>query len=79
MVGMDVGLEEKLPCNAHDCLLFYGHSFRQALLSWGFYADYFPQAMPMRCEKMLSGGTASQPSGSGPSCCSNLPVPMGSL
>lgn len=29
MVGMDVGLKEKHPCNPHGCFLFYGHRFRQ--------------------------------------------------
>ncbi len=37
---------------------------------------YLAQAICMRSAKMLSGGTASQPSGSGPSFCRGSPLPM---
>jgi len=39
MVGMDVGLKEKHPCNPRDRLLFYGHSFRQKVVLRPFFSS----------------------------------------
>jgi hypothetical protein len=43
MVGMDVGLKEKHPCNLHGCFLFYGHRFRQKVVLRPFFS---PQNNP---------------------------------